>query len=91
MWATAVSGTVTTSGLAGSTTRAFANMPGSSRCSGLSSVAWSLMARVLGSTCGSIVVSVAVKVRPGKASAVTSTVWPTWSCPRVCSGKVKLT
>ncbi len=65
-------------------------MPGSSRCSALSSVACSLMVRVSALTCGSIVVSLASKARPGKASTRICTAWPTDSWLVACSGRVKL-
>ncbi len=66
-------------------------MPGSKALSGFGIVAWIAIVRVSALICGSSVVISAVKVRPGKASAVTFTRWPTEICARICDGSVKFT
>ena len=65
-------------------------MPGSSASSGFASVAWTVIMRVSVRTCGSIVVILALKMRPGNASTVTSTSWPSLICARIVEGSVKL-
>ena len=71
-------------------TAALTNMPGSSASSGFGNVAWIDIMRVSVRICGSIVVILALKLRPGNASTVTSTSWPSLTCSRIVEGSVKL-
>ena len=65
-------------------------MPGSSASSGFGNVAWIDIMRVSVRICGSIVVILALKMRPGNASTVTSTSCPSLIWSRIVEGSVKL-
>jgi hypothetical protein len=69
----------------------FANMPGSSTCLGLATVASTCTLRVAESTLGLIALILPLKAWPGKVSTDRFTTWPTSSPASCCCGSEKST